>query len=550
MKPFEFLSNAVRAKEIVAVVARHGFADLLNQIDLPAALWSRIVPVDTVRRSSYERIRLAAEELGPTFVKAGQLLSMRPDLLPAGLVLELRKLQNAVAPLPIAEVKKVLVEDLGQEPAELFAQFEETPAASASLAQVHFARLTDGREVAVKVQRPGLEKTVEADFDLIRWFAGQLHQRISSLKPYDLPSVVEELRAGVMRELDFRNEARNQQYFNLINPHPDRVFAPAVVATLSTERILVMDRVIGRPVSAPGFTGERARRLAGNGAESLIHQVLMAGFFHADPHAGNVLVLEDGRLCLLDWGLAGSLTRRLRLALADLLLAAVEQDAERIVQIALDLGPPSGGLDTRAMERDVTLALLEDFNARIGLNHVGRALLRLLHIFGRYGIHITRDYSLMAKAVLSIEEVGRQLDPQFDLAVHARPVLRELQRSRSSSRAIFRDTRDVLRSTLTSIRELPGELRRIVRRIEHDDLTIKFQHRGLEELDDALKAAANRITLGVIIAALIVGSSLIITTRVPPYLAGYPALGIIGYILSAVLGLYVVWDIFRHGRHR
>jgi ubiquinone biosynthesis protein len=262
------------------------------------------------------------------------------------------------------------------------------------------------------------------------------------------------------------------------------------------------------------------------------------------------MVTPDHRLCFLDWGMAGHLTRRLRYALADLFLAAVEQDAEQIVQIAANLGSPSGRADLRAMERDVTLALREDFNLALGRPQIGRAMLKLLFIFGRNGINITRDYSLMAKSVLSIEEVGRTLDPNFDLRAHARPILAELRKERSGPRALARDTRVLLRSMLTGIQELPGELYRIVRRIEHDDLTIKFQHQGLETLDDALKTASNRITLGVVIGSLIVGSSLIITTQIPPYLFGHSAFGIIGYLLSALLGLYVVYDIVRHGRHK
>ncbi len=550
MKPFDLLSNAVRAKEIFTVLARHGFADLLNQIELPTGVWARFVPKATTPRTSYERIRLAAEELGPTFVKAGQLLSMRPDLLPHPLVLELRKLQSSVQSVPFAEIKPLLVEELGCEPAEIFSEFNEVPFAAASLAQVHFARLHDGREVAVKIQRPNIEKPVLADFELLTWLANQAHHRISRLTPFNLPSVVAELREGVMRELNFLNEARNQQYFNAINPHPERVYAPAVMGEYCSERVLVTERIIGRSVDDEGIPVAERKLLAAHGAESLLHQVLIAGFFHADPHAGNVLVSADGRLCLLDWGLAGNLTHRLRLALADLLVAAVEQDAERIVEIAGELGSPSGGLDLRGMERDVTLALREDFNLQIGREQTGRALLKLIHILGRNGINISQDYSLMAKAVLSIEEVSRRLDASFDLRTHARPVLRELHRNRMRPRTLWREALNFVRSSLTGIRELPGEVRRIVRRLERDDLTIKFQHQGLEEVNDALKTSANRITLGVIIGSLIVGSSLIITTRVTPTLFGYPALGMIGYLLSAVLGLYVVWDIFRHGRHR
>ncbi len=550
MRPFDFLSNAVRAKDIFTVLAKHGFANLLNQIDPQGGWWQRLVPQPKENRTLWERTRLAMEELGPTFVKAGQLMSMRPDAFPHALIYELRKLQNSVRPLPFSEMRAVLMEELPADISQSFAEFSETPIASASLAQVYFAKLHDGREVAVKIQRPDLRKTVEADLDLLTWFAHQIHQRVAALQPYDLPAVVEEVKVNLLRELDFRHEARNQQYFNALNPHPDRVFAPYVVDELSSERVLVMERVTGAPVGSSRLSPAESKRIAANGATSLVHQVLIAGFFHADPHAGNVLVTTDGRLCFLDWGMAGNLTRRMRLGLADLFLAAVDQDAERIVQIAADLGSPSGRADLRAMERDVTLALREDFNRAIGRIQLGRAMLKLLFIFGQNGINITRDYSLMAKALLSIEEVSRTLDPEFDLRTVARPVFLELQRDRTGPRAMIRESRSLLRSLLAGARELPGDIFRIIRRIEHDDLTIKFQHKGLEQLDDAVTSAANRITLGVIIGSLIMGSSLIIHTNVGPYLFGYPALGMVGYMLSALLGFYVIFDIFRHGRHK
>ena len=550
MKPLTFLSNAARAKDIFAVLAKHGFANLLNQIDPQEGLWTRIIPQPAERRTLWERVRLALEELGPTFVKAGQLMSMRPDALPHALIFELRKLQNAVRPLPFAEMRPVLEEDLGMPCAEAFATFNEKPVASASLAQVYFATLHDGREVAVKVQRPHLDKTVQADLDLLTWFAGQLHHRVAAIHPYDLPSVVAEVKDNLLRELDFRHEARNQRYFNALNPHPDRVFAPEVVDELSGEHVIVMQRISGVTVDNAGLAPAEAKRIAASGAASLIHQVLIAGFFHADPHGGNVLVTPDGRLCFLDWGMAGNLTRRMRFGLADLFMAAVQQDAERIVQIASDLGSPAGRADLRAMERDVTLTLREDFNSAIGRVQLGRAMLKLLFIFGQNGINITRDYSLMAKAVLSIEEVARTLDPQFDLRTESRPILAQLQKDRTGPRAIARDGRALFRSLLTGARELPADIFRIIRRIEHDDLTIKFQHQGLEGLDKAIGSASNRLTLGVIIGALVIGSSLIVTTGIRPYLFGFPAFGIVGYLISALLGLYVVWDIVRYNRHR
>jgi len=551
VKPFNFVSHAVRAKEIVSVLARHGFADLLDQFDLPAGLRRRLVSNPSSERSQWERVRLALEDLGPAFVKFGQLMSMRPDALPAPLILELRKLQNDVRPVPYAEIQPVLAAELPGEIAQVFSEFDETPVASASLAQVYYARLrADGRPVAVKVQRPNIARTVQIDLEFAGWFIGQLHQRISALKPYDLPAVFAEVKQGMRRELDFENEARNQQYFNTLNPYSNLVFAPAVLADLSSSRVIVMERVEGKPVGRDSTPPELARLLAGAGAKSIVHQILIAGFFHADPHAGNVLVTSDGRLCFLDWGLAGHLTRRLRYALADFWMAAVDQDADSVVQIATRLAPTDARLDQRIMEKEVTLALREELNFAIGRQQLGRAMLKLLFIFGRNGIPLSRDYSLMAKAVLAIEEIGRALDPQFDLREHAGPILRDLYRERSSPRTLIRHARDFLRSSFTTLQDLPEELHRLVRRLEHDNLTINLQHRGLEELDEGMRTAANRIALGTIVGSLIIGSSMIVNSRMPPLVHGYSLLGISGYLLSAALGLYVIWDIIRHGRHR
>jgi len=551
VKPFDLLGNAVRVKEIFSVFAKHGFADLLNELDLPAGIPRRFRSEPRPRRSRWERIRLAAEELGPAWVKFGQLLSMRPDLIPHPLILELRKLQSSVPPLPFERIRKTLTDELDGEPSEVFAEFQETPIAAASLAQVYFARLRENDElVAVKVQRPGIARSIRADLDLAAWLAQQLHQRIETLRPFDLPSVVEAVQEGVEGELDFRREARNQTYFNEINPEGDKVFAPVVYHDYTTAKVLVMQRIDGKPVGPDAVSPEKARTIAAAGAQSIVHQVLIDGFFHADPHAGNVLIAPDGRLCFLDWGLAGHLTRRLRYALADFWIAAVEGDAERVVRIASELAPPGARTDLREMEKDVTLALREELNFTIGRQELGRAMLKLLFVFGDHGIPLSRDYAMMAKSVLAIEEVGRALDPKFDLREHAGPVLKQLFRQRTGPRSMARRSTEFIRGAITGLQELPAAMQRLVRRFEHDDITINLQHKGLEDLDDSIKTASNRITLGVVSGSLIMGSSMIVTTGIEPLLFGYPALGIVGYLLSAMVGFYVVWDIVRHGRHR
>ena len=552
LKPFDLLANVVRAKEIVVVLVRHGFAGIIQQIETPGAWWQPFVPAPRERRSIYERIRFAAEELGPTFVKFCQLLSMRPDLVPPPLVMELQKLQDAVQPVPFAQMQEVLLEELECDLSDVFSEFTETPVASASLAQVYHARLkSTGREVAVKIQRPDLQKTVEADLDLIAFFAARFHHYVDRLRPFDLPGIVEEIRAGLIQELDFRHEARNQRFFNAQNPTPDKVFAPEVIGEFATRRLLVMEHITGSRVDQANLTPEQGKALAHAGATSLLHQILIAGFFHADPHAGNVLVTADGRLCLLDWGLAGHLTRRMRYTLADIFLAVAAHDAEQIVQTGISLAGPRAKPDYRTMEKEVTIVLRENLNFATGDEQIGRLIIRLIEIFGRNGISVSQDYALMAKAVLSIEEVGRTLDPAFDLRQFARPVLRELHHERWSPGALLAKTRAFFASAAGRLGDVPAELDRLLRRLEQDDLTVNFQHRGLEGLNDSLRAASNRIALGLIIGALIIGSSQIITAGTRGYqLFGYPVLGIVGYLLSALLGFWVIIDIIRHGRHK
>jgi ubiquinone biosynthesis protein len=551
VRPFDFLAHAVRAEEIFSILARNGFADQLQQARAPGKSWRGMLPKPAHPMPQYERIRRTLEELGPTFVKFGQLLSMRPDLLPQPLILELSKLQDHVSPLPFEEMMPVLDGDLMRPHDDIFVDFDATPAASASLAQVYRAKVrTTGREVAIKVQKPAIKRKIEIDLDLAGWLAGQLHRHSTTLHPYDLPSVVEEVRKTIVQELDFRIEARNQEYFNSINRNPESVFAPEVLKELSSEHVLVTEWVQGTPPSGTPFEGEQIKAIAMNGATSLIQQILMDGFFHADPHAGNIIITEDGRIAFIDWGMAGNLTRRLRRSLAEFLIAAIEHDAERVVRIAAELGPSEGRPDTRAMESEVTIALREELNFKVGHQQLGRAMLRLLFIFGSNGIPLSREYSIMAKAVLSIEEVGRMLDPDFDLRTYAEPVLRQQQSERWGAQNMMRSMEEFAKTSFIGLRDLPSDLTRLMRRLEHDNLTVNFQHKGLEHLEETVGTAANRITLGVIVGALIVGSSLIVKAGVGPQLFGYPALGIVGYVISGLFGFYIVIDIVRHTRRK
>ena len=551
MKPFELIANAVRAKEIATVLVRNGFADLLQRANPPPWLLRLLDTHPRPRRSIWERVRIVAEELGPTSVKLGQMMSMRPDLLPEELIHELRKLQDSVRAEPFETMGPVLEEDLGMPVDEFFSEFDRRPVASASIGQVYRARMrVNGAEVAVKVQRPGISRKIEADFDILYWFAEKVHEGVEDLKLYDLPGILQELRRAVNRELDYRNEARNALFFNIQNPDTDNVFAPKVYEDCSTETILITEWVEGARIEELPVPSELASTIARHGSRSLFNQVLIQGFFHADPHAGNLKVTQDGRLCFLDWGQAGQLTRQMRFDLIDLFGAFLKGDAEEVARISADLPRSSGRFNRSAIEKEIMFAIRENFNPETGKGRFGRALLRMFNIFGQNGIDVGRDYSLMAKAILSIEEAGYVLEPGFSFTRVFEPVLADVHRERRRPLTMLKGFRRSFMVGLARMQDLPAELHRILKRFESDDITVNFQHRGLEELDDAVSDAANKITLGVIIAALIVGSSLIITTGIRPTLFGYPALGMVGYLLSALLGIWLIYDILTTGKRR
>ncbi|MCB0387096.1 MAG: AarF/ABC1/UbiB kinase family protein, partial [Bdellovibrionales bacterium] len=309
MKPLSIVNNAVRAKEIVTILLRFGFEDLLRRLAIPQRWLDRFVPSESAGMDICERARRVFEALGPTFIKLGQILSTRQDVLPPSLIEEFSKLRNQVGALPFEKMEPILNQELGCEWEDVFSELDPVCVAAGSLGQVYRARLKNsGDLVAVKLQRPGIVRMVMADFEIIGWFAKKMDQHIEELRPYDIPGVVNEAKEGLIRELDFSNEARNATFFNNSNPFPDRVFAPHVYEEFTTRRLMIAEWVDGVLPGEADLPEEELRKLAQAGGDSVFHQIVINGFFHADPHPANVLITPDQRLCFIDWGLAGQLT--------------------------------------------------------------------------------------------------------------------------------------------------------------------------------------------------------------------------------------------------
>ncbi len=549
MKPLTLLRDAGRAREILAILMRYGFGNLLEQMGVPKPLVRAVTSREVAAMNTWQRLRHAMEDLGPTFIKLGQVLSTRPDRVPQALVVELGNLRDQVRPEKTADIVAVLEAELGGKREDYFSSFAETPVGSGSIAQVHKATLrSTGELVAVKIQRPGIERAILADLDILAWMAKETHERVEALRPYNLPEIVEALRESLRLELDFGNEARNAALFSLRNPHGPRVFAPKVHEDYTSRRLLVTEHVAGSPPDRVELPPEARRELARLGADSIFDQIIRSGFFHADPHPGNIIVTAEGRICFLDWGIAGQLTRRMRYRLAELLDAVVHLDAERVSRVALTMNETGRRPDEEQLEMQVTQVFNRYGDFR--LSQIGHMIVDLIYALGQCGVRIPRAYTMLARAVISIETTGRQLDPDFDIGAAARPFILDLARERSRPRNMARNLMRNLSGSLQKINELPADLQRIVRRLERDDLGINLHHRDLEPFGNDVQKSANRLSLAIILAATIIGSSIVITTGIKPLIWGYPAIGLVGFSFSGLLGMWVALDILRHGRHR
>jgi ubiquinone biosynthesis protein len=547
-KAITLIKNIVRAKEIFTVLIKNGFLEFLEQVDAPSSWISRVLPIRPQNYTIWQRIRVTCEQLGPTFVKLAQIASTRDDLLPAALTVELRRLRDNVTALPWSKMLPVLTAELHGGIEAHFSEFDTTPVACGSLGQVYKARLKEsGDVVAVKIQRPGVRRAMRADLEIMSWLAQRAHERFPELRPFALPVVIAEAATGLIQELDFTIEARNVSHFNSLNPSPE-IFAPKIYESFCTGCLLVAEWVDGLPPGDPAIPQATAARLASAGANSVFRQIFLDGFFHADPHSGNLLVTPDGRLCLLDWGLAGALTRRMRYLLADLFGAVAGQDAERVLQ-ALLTGGIRKRFDRTKLEIEVGLVLRRHRGLAQSPGEFGYAMTDLLRVFARYGIPLARDYTLLAKAVLAIEESGRRLDPKFDLQQHARLFLHKLQMERWSPATLAKLGWWEMASNIAQMREIPAVASRFLQKLEEGEASLNVEHSGMQQFQRTLEIAVNRLVFAVIVAALLVGSSMLVRGEQNLW-AFPPSLGMTGYALAFSFTLYLIWDILRHGRHK
>jgi ubiquinone biosynthesis protein len=537
-----------RFKDILSILAKYGFDDIVQRLDVPGSdMLRKIHPVENADSSSYERLRTAIEELGPTYIKFGQLMSLRPDLLPTEVLVELEKLQDDVPPADYQEIEAMIEENLGKPIKELFSIFDVDPIAAASLSQVHKAVLLEEDDfVAVKVQRPGIEKTIKLDLDILEGIANFLHHQFEDLQTYDLPELVRVTRRNLIKELDFTQEHQNMEIARSYATDKD-CYIPATYDKYSNKKILVMELIHGAKfkelLTASGYDRET---MAIMGLKAGVKQILEDGFFHADPHPGNLFVTQDMKLCFIDWGLVGRLTEKDRFQLIELLQAIVEKDSDALVRTFLRLSDTRGEtVDSSSLEREL-LEIMDNYHAvPIKDMNIGQFLMSMMGLMRQHNMRMPTQLSVMIKALVTAEGSARLVYPELDIVSEIGDYVHRLAKKRYRPDVMWRSVRNSLASFWFSQRQIPQQIGEVVNKLEKGKLGFTFRLEKLEQLVNTLENASNRLTAGIITGAIIMGSSMIITTGVGPFLFGFPALGVIGYLVSVVLGLWLIYTIFK-----
>lgn len=543
-----------RISHVARVALKYGFGHVMEQLGLRRSIAEQAgiqVDSESAALAPAMRLRMALEELGGTYVKLGQALSMRSDLVPPELVAELQKLQDEVPPFDYGEVRRIIEDEFGAAPEELFERLEETPAAAASLGQVHYGELRTGEPVAVKVQRPGIRETIETDLQVLRYLAQMAEGRAQWAARIQLVQLVDEFARGLREELGYTREGHNADRLRAnLGDQPD-MYVPTVYWSLTTSRVLTLERVDGVKLTdteAVDAIGVDRSAVAERIARAVLRQILLDGFFHGDPHGGNVLLLRDGRVAFVDFGAMGWLGRELRQRLISLLDAIFDENAAAVCDELTAIGSVSLDTDLHALEREMDVLLRQIQQLEHEELAIGRSVQVLMELIFQYGIRVPSEFVRVMKTLVLTEGICLSVDPDFDFREVVSPLVREVVGPRSLSDVlhdIVRAGRDLQRYA----RQMPRQLSQILAKIESDRLKLRVELDNIHETMGRLDIIANRISYSLVVSAILVASALMCQVEATQFFGlGVSTLGLVGFLVAGIMGFWLAYSIFRSGR--
>ncbi|WP_137719060.1 ABC1 kinase family protein [Methylobacillus flagellatus] len=555
------LRDFKRLRTIAGILMRYGWSDVARRLGKGSIIaWtgkalSSKTSQEMMTLPSAVRARLALQELGPTFVKLGQVLATRPDIFPPEWVDEFAKLQDQVPPVALSELMPDLEAALGNSPFIIFREFEAVPIAGASIAQVHLARLHDGTRVVVKIRRPNVTARIEADLRLLAQLARLIELEFAEAARFRPTEIVSQFSKSLLRELDLAMEGRNTERFaQNFSTDPNVSFA-RIHWDYTSERILVMDHIDGIPANElerARAAGLDLKRLADLGASTVLKMVLIDGFFHADPHPGNMFFLQDNRLAIIDCGMVGRVTMERRGQIADMLAALVSRDIETLrdilIQWAGDSGQEELHIDESRLSADIDEFISSYESAPLKHMRFSVLLNDLTSIMRENQLAVPPDLTMLFKALVTLEGLGRQLDPDFQIVGHLTPIVKKIIIDRYRPGALLKRGRRGLTRAMSAASGLPGDISQLLRAGARGRLKLNLDLKRLDHFGHQLDHSTNRLTMALISAALIVGSSIVMTVKGGPTLFGLPAFGFMGFFLAFLIGIGLVISIWRSGR--
>ncbi|HJV09374.1 MAG TPA: AarF/UbiB family protein [Acidimicrobiales bacterium] len=538
--------HAGRYRDIARLLVKYGRSDLVKDAGLDdLADYSDDAEVP----AKAEELTDDLERMGPTYIKLAQLMSTRADLIPPPYAKALSRLQDAVEPFGFEEVERIVTEELGVRLSRAFSSFEATPLASASLGQVHRATLRDGRPVGVKVQRPGIKERIAEDMEALAELAEFADKHSDAGRKYGFGELLEQFRRSLNGELDYRREAANLAHLARIVSKYDGIVVPEPVEDYTTGVVLTMDYISGRKITDLGPLAKMELdgcRLAEQLFEAYLDQILVEGFFHADPHPGNVLLTDDGRIALVDLGMVARIPGAMRKQLIKLLLALSDGNGTGAADAAVALGRPLEGFDEASFTLRAADMVERSQGATVQEIDAGTMVMELMRISGDYGLRLPAELSMLGKALLNLDQVARELDPDFDPAVairrHTDEILEtQMRPSTGSTFSALLEARDF-------VEQLPGRVNKVMDAMAEGTFHLDVHAFDEAELMRGFQKLANRLTMGLVVAALIIGAAMLIQVETSSKLFGYPTLAILCFLGAATCGLALLWSILRSDR--
>ena len=545
------VKNVQRLRQIIVVFTQYGFVDVIDRMDLGKFLPGRLGVTTQAKldQSPAERLRLAFEELGPTFVKLGQLLSTRPDLLPESFIEEFVQLQDRVQPLPFHIVKAVVEKELNRKIEEAFAFFDSNPLAAASIGQVHEAILLTGEKVVVKVQRPEIEKVIETDVSLLAFLAGLLERYIPESRIVEPSVIVDEFFRTLSFELDYVVESNNITKMRENAASMPDVVIPLVYRSLTTRRVLTQEKIEGvrvNDIKALDAAGIDRKRIVELGARAFFRSILIDGLFHGDLHGGNIFVLPGNRIGIIDFGIVGRLSQKSRDQLANMVMSLLTEDYENLCYEYAELGAAASSIDFDGFQREIRNKLSPYMGLSLLDLNVGKILIEATKIATQFEIKVPGDWMLVFKAILTIEGMGRTLDPEFDLLSLGHDLVKDLVKNQYSIQRLTKDSLWVAKDIAALVKILPRQIRWMFKKFNSNDFAIEIKSPDFKEIRAQLDLNGRRMSLSIIVSGLFIASSIALSDHTSLMVANYSLASVVYFSVGLIFLIVLVFRSFKN----